>query len=221
MYTTGNRQDMVYEHRLSTAWDITTSTLNISKSVLSEENNINAVQWKPDGSKMYIVGSGNDKVHQYHISESFYVSGGADYSMSFQSTQRIYSQEYYCTIPHNEYNFPSNPSILSNDSYVTSSQPGGNFHDNNPPEVEIGHWNANNDGWRPIWTKPEIINFKGTDGGKTPDIRPEFRTLDFKPYITKIGLYNNRDELLMIATLPTPIQKPSDQDLTIKVQMDY
>jgi hypothetical protein len=42
----------------------------------------------------------------------------------------------------------------------------------------------------------------------------------FTPYITTVGMYNNRGELLAIGKLGTPIKKRNDVDLTIIVRFD-
>jgi len=43
---------------------------------------------------------------------------------------------------------------------------------------------------------------------------------DFKPYITTIGLYNDRNELLAVAKLAQPIHKRDDVDINFLVRID-
>ena len=43
---------------------------------------------------------------------------------------------------------------------------------------------------------------------------------DFTPYITSIGLYNDRNELLAIGKLPQAVRSPKDFDITFIVQFD-
>jgi hypothetical protein len=43
---------------------------------------------------------------------------------------------------------------------------------------------------------------------------------DFKPYITTIGLYNDRNELVAIGKLAQPIQKRNDIDVNLLVKID-
>lgn len=43
---------------------------------------------------------------------------------------------------------------------------------------------------------------------------------DFKPYITTIGLYNDRNELLAVAKLAQPIQKRDDVDINFLIRID-
>ena len=52
-------------------------------------------------------------------------------------------------------------------------------------------------------------------------IAKKFKHKDFTPYISKVGLYNEHHELLMVATFPTPIKKSKKSDMTIIVQYDY
>lgn len=42
----------------------------------------------------------------------------------------------------------------------------------------------------------------------------------FTPYITSVGLYNTRGELVAVAKLSKPIKKDADIDMTIRVQID-
>ena len=111
MYTTGDKQNLVYEHRLSTAWDITTATYHTSKSVVDEENRITSVQWKPDGSKMYILGFGADMIDQYNMpSASFYRDIlTSNYDLQFNSKQTIFPKEYTLVVRPHEFNHTNNP----------------------------------------------------------------------------------------------------------------
>ena len=110
MYTTGNRQNMVYEHKLTTAWDITTATYHTSMSVASQEVNPNAIQFKPDGTKMYVMGYGGDDVNQYDMpSASFYTDIGDNYTASFKSTMDVKSHSYNVHTRPGEFCFTHNP----------------------------------------------------------------------------------------------------------------
>ena len=59
----------------ATAWDVSTASYDSKyKSVHSEEIYPSDVVFKPDGSKMYIVGYANDSVYQYSLSTAWDVS---------------------------------------------------------------------------------------------------------------------------------------------------
>ena len=44
--------------------------------------------------------------------------------------------------------------------------------------------------------------------------------VDFSPYITSVGLYDNNHDLLAIAKFTTPVKKPTDLPMTFKLQID-
>jgi hypothetical protein len=52
----------------------------------------------------------------------------------------------------------------------------------------------------------------------------EFRSFttgsDFKPYVTSVGLYDDRGRLLAVAKLSSPLKLPSNVDTTIIVKLD-
>ena len=75
MYMVGNANDSVYQYSLSTAWDISTASYDsISFSVASQEINPSGISFKPDGTKMYIVGWGNNRAYQYSLSTAWDLS---------------------------------------------------------------------------------------------------------------------------------------------------
>lgn len=43
---------------------------------------------------------------------------------------------------------------------------------------------------------------------------------DFRPYATTVGLYNDRDELLVVAKLARPYPIPQNTDMTFIVRWD-
>jgi sugar lactone lactonase YvrE len=74
MYATDASSNSVYQYDL-TAWDLSTASYNsVSFSVASQETQISDVTFNTDGSKMYIVGTGSDSVHQYSLSTNYDIS---------------------------------------------------------------------------------------------------------------------------------------------------
>jgi sugar lactone lactonase YvrE len=68
MYVVGSSNDNVYEYSLSTAWDVTTSSYtNVAFSVVGQETTPQDLAFKPNGTKMYIIGSSQDRISQYNI----------------------------------------------------------------------------------------------------------------------------------------------------------
>jgi 6-phosphogluconolactonase (cycloisomerase 2 family) len=75
MYAAGGANSTVFQYTLSTAFDISTASYaSKSFSLTSQESNVGSITFKPDGTKMYIVGSGNDTVYQYTLSTAWDIS---------------------------------------------------------------------------------------------------------------------------------------------------
>ena len=87
MYITGSNGDEVNEYNLSTAWDISTAVFLQLFSVQGQETNPTDLFFKPDGTKMYILGISGDDVNEYDLSIAWDVS-----SSSFVQAFRIFSQ---------------------------------------------------------------------------------------------------------------------------------
>lgn len=66
--------DAVDEYSLSTAWDISSASFVQSKSVPTSEATPQDVFFKPDGTKMYIIGRSADRVYQYSLSTPWDIS---------------------------------------------------------------------------------------------------------------------------------------------------
>jgi sugar lactone lactonase YvrE len=65
MFITGQSGDDVNEYSLSSAWNISTASYIRNFSVASQASSPTGISFKPDGTKMYIVGSVTDTVYQY------------------------------------------------------------------------------------------------------------------------------------------------------------
>ena len=82
MYIVGQTGDDVNEYDLSTAWDVSTASYNQNFSILTQEGGVQDLFFKPDGTKMYIVGSTSDNVNEYDLSTAWDVST-ASYNQGF------------------------------------------------------------------------------------------------------------------------------------------
>jgi 6-phosphogluconolactonase (cycloisomerase 2 family) len=68
MYIVGGSLDVIFQYTLTTAFDISTASYDgISRDVTSEEGTPNAVTFKPDGFKMYVVGKISDAIFEYSV----------------------------------------------------------------------------------------------------------------------------------------------------------
>jgi DNA-binding beta-propeller fold protein YncE len=82
MYITGTTSDSVHEYDLSIAWDISTATFLQSENIAAQEALPQALRFKPDGTKMYILGTQGDDVNEYDLSTAWDVST-ASYVQNF------------------------------------------------------------------------------------------------------------------------------------------
>jgi DNA-binding beta-propeller fold protein YncE len=93
MYMVGGSSDKVYQYTLSTAWDLSTASYDsVSFSVSSQDGTPFDVTFKPDGTKMYIMGNTNKKVYQY--------TTGYDLSLAEIDTD-TYGEYYLTAIANN------------------------------------------------------------------------------------------------------------------------
>ena len=65
MYVNGIITDSLYEYNLSTAWDVSTASFVQSFVFTAQEAAPQSFFFKPDGSKMYMVGVSSDTIYQY------------------------------------------------------------------------------------------------------------------------------------------------------------
>jgi sugar lactone lactonase YvrE len=82
MFVAGGAGDDINEYTLSTAYDVSTATFVDSLSVAAKETSPQATRFNNDGTKMFVVGTSSDSVHEYTLSTGFDVST-ATFSQSF------------------------------------------------------------------------------------------------------------------------------------------
>jgi len=82
MYVLGFSGQDVNEYDLSTAWDITTASYLQNFSVAAQETGPNGIFFKPDGTKMYVIGNTGDDVNEYDLSTAWDVTS-ASYLQNF------------------------------------------------------------------------------------------------------------------------------------------
>ncbi len=84
VYVASPSDATIYQYNLSTAYDISTASY-ASKSFLASSQSASsyAVDFKSDGTKMYILAMTNDSVYQYSLSTAWDVSTASYDSVSF------------------------------------------------------------------------------------------------------------------------------------------
>lgn len=95
MYVCGVNSDSVFEYSLSTAWNISTASYVQSFSMSAQETGPSGLFFKPDGTKMYMAGSGSDAINEYTLSSAWDIS-----TASFVQNFSVATQE---TIPQSAF----------------------------------------------------------------------------------------------------------------------
>jgi sugar lactone lactonase YvrE len=84
MYLAGSTSSSIYQYTLSTAWDISTASYDsVSFSTSSQGGSPSAIAFNLDGSKIFIVSVGADKIFQYSLSTAYDLSSISYDSISF------------------------------------------------------------------------------------------------------------------------------------------
>ncbi len=75
MYMGGNVNDTVYQYSLSTAWNMSTASYDsVSFSVASQDTVLQGLTFNSNGTKMFVLGTSSDEVHQYSLSTAWNLS---------------------------------------------------------------------------------------------------------------------------------------------------
>ena len=67
MFVCGTTGDDINVYNLTTPWDVSTAIFVNVLSVAGQETAPNGIYIKPDGTKMYVIGSTNDSIYQYTV----------------------------------------------------------------------------------------------------------------------------------------------------------
>jgi sugar lactone lactonase YvrE len=86
-YIVGNTYDTIFQYSCATAWDISTGSYdNKTFTTTAQEGQPTSLFFKPDGTKLYVIGSSNDAVFQYSCATAWDVSTASYDSRSFSAT---------------------------------------------------------------------------------------------------------------------------------------
>ena len=98
MYMTGDGSKYVNQYDLTTEWDLSTASYASKRFYIgSQVNDAGGVQFKPDGTKMYVYGKGNspNSIHQYSLSTAWDVSTASYDSVSFNASTQISGEDLF------------------------------------------------------------------------------------------------------------------------------
>jgi hypothetical protein len=74
MYVTGTTNDTIREFSVSTAWDVSTIAFVRDFSFAAQDTAPSDIWFKPDGLKLYMTGTTNDRVYEYDLATAWDVS---------------------------------------------------------------------------------------------------------------------------------------------------
>ena len=77
--------DSIHQYNLSTAWDLSSSSLDASFSVSSQETQPRDIAFSPDGTVMFMLGSGVEAMFEYSLSTGWDISTASYTGTSFSS----------------------------------------------------------------------------------------------------------------------------------------
>ena len=84
MYVIGDTNDRLFQYTLSTAWSISTASYDsVSLNLGLQDTSPSDIYFKPDGTKMYMVGLTGDRVYQYTLSTAWSISTASYDGTSF------------------------------------------------------------------------------------------------------------------------------------------
>lgn len=89
MFVVGSVGDEVNEYHLSTAWDLTTASYDSRLYIGGQEAAPGDIHFKPDGTKMYVSGEGDDGINQWNLSTAWDISTASHYTVKSTSSQDL------------------------------------------------------------------------------------------------------------------------------------
>ena len=89
MYVVGDNNDRAYQYSLTTGFDVSTASYdNVSFNFTSQTTGPQSLVFNTDGTKMFVSGPSDDRVHQYSLSTAFDVSTTSYDNVSFNFTSQ-------------------------------------------------------------------------------------------------------------------------------------
>jgi hypothetical protein len=146
-----------------------------------------------DASWLYFGAGANDGIP--HRMSGLKALPSASFNINLQGTSYVSTMTLFCQAPKGKYNFSNNPTsvVSSSDGRITSFKSGSFTY--SEPRLEIKN----------------VVS--SSYSGHEEDFE---RTT----YISKIGIYDKNDNLIMIAAPSKPIRKKENDEYTFKLTYD-
>lgn len=71
MFMADAQADVINEYALSSAWNVSTASFTASLSLPTIDQIVGGIQWKPDGSKLFITGRNNLRIYERSASTAW------------------------------------------------------------------------------------------------------------------------------------------------------
>jgi len=91
LYACGSSSDSIHQYTLSSAWDLSSASFTQTLDVSAQESSLASAAFNDDGTKMFIVGSSSDKVHQYSLSTAYDISTATYDNKTFDVSAQLTS----------------------------------------------------------------------------------------------------------------------------------
>ena len=111
MYIVGTTSQVIRQYTLSTAWNVSTATFTRGFSVSTVDTGPQGISFSGDGTRLYLVGSTNDRISEYLLSTPWDIS--TRYSYRFLNIA-----SYGLTVPRDIYVRPDRGEIYVVDSFT-------------------------------------------------------------------------------------------------------
>ena len=144
--------------------------------------------------------------HQSYITSSTdpasssYAPIKSSYTLTFQGTNKIPVMTMLAHAPKNDLNWSNNP------TYIDRTNLTGSYTENFVKQT--GSY---------VYKERENIPIKNTVSSSYYGYEEKFKPQTF---ISKIGIYDENNELIAVAKLATPVRKTNDRDYTFKLKLD-
>ena len=140
------------------------------------------------------------------------LEGVDGFRVNFESTQTIYQREYVCSIEENEFQFTNNKTARVGQSGSVAIGPYQNYNTQYTKTTEDDF------PYRLLGYATSSYPTAGFNIGT--EFIGETTHSEFAPYITNVGLYNDRNELVAIGKPAAPIKNEKDLAITFVVRFD-
>jgi sugar lactone lactonase YvrE len=83
MYMLGYNNQTIYQYSLSTAWHVNTASYGSVSYLINQDSGNTGLYFKPDGTKLYVIGSSGNNVYQHTLGTAWDLSTASYDSVSF------------------------------------------------------------------------------------------------------------------------------------------